>query len=233
MKDYHAPLYPGNFYHVFNRGNNKENLFSNEGNYFFFLQKLQKYVLPYLKIFAYCLLPNHFHLLVQVREEENFTKPERFSKVASDVNAENEIIANARENSTKPERFSRVSADLDVNKFLEERFQRFFTSYALAYNKQQGRTGSLFEKRFKRIHIDSERYLIKVLHYIHNNPIHHHFCKNYNDWKYSSYNAIIGHQKTSVERDAVIGWFENVELFIEFHEQMIDYGEIEKFLFAE
>ena len=203
MKDYHTPLVPNHFYHIFNRGNNKETLFSNEDNYFFFIQKIEKYLLPFMKIYAYCLLPNHFLLKVRSEKEilENLTKISKFSKV-----------------------------DIEINRFLEERFQRFFISYSLAYNKQQNRTGSLFQKRFKRIHIDTERYLLKLLHYIHNNPIHHHFCKNFNDWKFSSYNAIVSHGETNIERDSVIGWFDDVNHFIDFHNQMIDYGEIKNFL---
>ena len=85
MPDYHAPLVPDNYYHIFNRGNNKENLFSNDGNYLFFLNKLKKYILPHLKIFSYCLMPNHFHFLAQVRDQEqiieNLTKLQKFSKV--------------------------------------------------------------------------------------------------------------------------------------------------------
>jgi len=222
MKDYHAPLYPGNYYHIFNRGNNRENLFANDGNYIFFLEKVQKYLLVYLKIFAYCLMPNHFHFLAQVRSEPEIKE-----------NLPNIFTKPHPSNFTKLSKFSKVAEPLDANKLLEDSFQHFFISYSLAYNKQQRRTGSLFEKRFKRIHIESERYLIKLLHYVHNNPIHHRFCKEYGDWRYSSYNAIIGQQKTNVEKDAVIAWFGSVDNFIEFHQQMIDYGEIQEYLFDE
>lgn len=212
MKDYHAPLIPGHYYHIFNRGNNRENIFSNPGNYVFFLQKLGRYILPYLKIYAYCLLPNHFHLLVQVRDEETvintLTKLPKFSKGMSEH---------------KP-------LDLDINSLLEERFQRFFASYALAYNRQQNRTGSLFQKRFKRIRIHENSDFIKVMHYIHNNPIHHGFCRSYDDWRYSSYKTMLTERQTRVERSAVLEWFGSAEDFLEFHAQMIDYGEIEDFL---
>ena len=37
-------------------------------NYFYFLQLLKKYILPVANVFSYCLLKNHFHLLVQIKE---------------------------------------------------------------------------------------------------------------------------------------------------------------------
>jgi len=61
-------MFEGNFYHIYNRGNNRENIFFEENNYYYFLEKYDKYLTNYLETFAYCLLPNHFHLLVRVKE---------------------------------------------------------------------------------------------------------------------------------------------------------------------
>lgn len=58
----------GKFYHVYNRTNNREPLFIDEDNRRFFLEKLEKFVLPFAKVWAWCLLENHFHLLIQVRD---------------------------------------------------------------------------------------------------------------------------------------------------------------------
>lgn len=74
MDHYHAPFIPGKYYHVLNRGNNRENVFLVDGNYRFFLEKWRKYVLPYLEILAYCLMPNHFHFLIKVKSEEEILK---------------------------------------------------------------------------------------------------------------------------------------------------------------
>ncbi len=68
MKNPHAPMQPGYFYHVYNRGNNREKLFYKKENYIYFLKKYDYYLYDYLETHAYCLLPNHFHLLVRVRE---------------------------------------------------------------------------------------------------------------------------------------------------------------------
>lgn len=48
-------------YHVFNRGNNRENIFFEERNYFYFLQLLKRHILPIADVYAYCLLKNRRH----------------------------------------------------------------------------------------------------------------------------------------------------------------------------
>jgi len=61
---------PGQFYHVFNHANDRENLFIEERNYSFYLKKLAGHVLPVCRMFAYCLMKNHFHLFVGIRSEK-------------------------------------------------------------------------------------------------------------------------------------------------------------------
>ena len=61
---------PGVVYHVFNRRNNKEDIFKEEKNYMYFLSLLQKYVMPVAEIYAYCLMKNHFHLVVRIKDAD-------------------------------------------------------------------------------------------------------------------------------------------------------------------
>ncbi len=51
-------------YHVYNRGNNGQQLFFTPAHYHYFLAKLRLHVRPVCPILAYCLMPNHFHLLL-------------------------------------------------------------------------------------------------------------------------------------------------------------------------
>jgi len=55
-------------YHIYNRGNNKTRIFFKNENYLFFLMKTQKELSDYFHFLAYCLMPNHFHFLVQVKK---------------------------------------------------------------------------------------------------------------------------------------------------------------------
>lgn len=64
------PFESGNYYHIFNRGNNKENIFKENLNYNYFIQLIQRYIAPTANIYSYCLLPNHFHLLLKIKEIE-------------------------------------------------------------------------------------------------------------------------------------------------------------------
>ena len=56
----------GQIYHVYNRGNNSQTVFFSRENYLFFLEKVRKYLSPHADILAWCLMPNHFHLMISV-----------------------------------------------------------------------------------------------------------------------------------------------------------------------
>ena len=65
------PLTYGTFYHIYNRGNNHENIFFQERNYAYFLELWWKHISPIAETWAYCLLRNHFHAVVYVRNRED------------------------------------------------------------------------------------------------------------------------------------------------------------------
>ena len=69
------PLESGKYYHVYNRGNNRENIFIEERNYIYFLQLYAHHIQPIAETFAYCLLKNHFHLLVRVKNLPGLEDP--------------------------------------------------------------------------------------------------------------------------------------------------------------
>ena len=65
----YAPLVPGGYFHVYNRGVNGHSLFTETRNYPYFLELYAHYLEPVVETFAYCLLNNHFHFLLRVRTE--------------------------------------------------------------------------------------------------------------------------------------------------------------------
>lgn len=65
-----SPLLYEPYYHIYNRGVNRENIFIEERNYVYFLGLYAKYIEPVAETFSYCLLRNHFHALVKVKSEE-------------------------------------------------------------------------------------------------------------------------------------------------------------------
>ncbi|MGE0590807.1 MAG: transposase [Cyclobacteriaceae bacterium] len=71
---------PGKTYHIYNHGNAEDNLFRSEENYRYFLQKYGEYISPVAFTYAFCLMPNHFHFLVKIKEELQAGNPISGSK---------------------------------------------------------------------------------------------------------------------------------------------------------
>ena len=64
------PHFPNQYYHIFNRGYDRKNIFKEESDYLRFLDKLEASTKKFdWLIYSYCLMPNHFHLHVQVRAD--------------------------------------------------------------------------------------------------------------------------------------------------------------------
>jgi len=88
-------------------------------------------------------------------------------------------------------------------------FSKLFNSYAQAFNKRTDRHGSLFERPFKRKIIENEWNLKQVILYIHNNPVHHGFCSHPLEYPWSSYLTCVSVKPTKLNREKVIGWFDD------------------------
>jgi REP element-mobilizing transposase RayT len=77
------PFEIGNFYHLYNRGNNKDLIFIEEENYLYFLQLMKKYLIPIADIYSYCLIPNHFHLILKIKDENEL--PDAFVSLKTKI----------------------------------------------------------------------------------------------------------------------------------------------------
>jgi REP element-mobilizing transposase RayT len=164
------------FYHIYNRGINGCLIFENDENKAFFLKQLSKYLFGKISIFGYCLMDNHFHLVIRLNDEE-------------------QIVTQA--------------------------FSNFFNSYVKAFNKEIDRTGSLFEKHFKRIKLIDEEYLKQLIVYVHLNPKHHLDLK-FETYKFSSYPSFLSQKDTKLEREEVLNLFGGIENFIFCHNKKND-----------
>ncbi|MEO6613316.1 MAG: hypothetical protein ABIT05_16780 [Chitinophagaceae bacterium] len=74
---YVQPFTEGNYFHIYNRGVNGEDIFKETKNYYYFLQQYKTYCSPVLETLAYCLLKNHFHFLVYVKENVEVPRKDR------------------------------------------------------------------------------------------------------------------------------------------------------------
>lgn len=59
----------GNLFHIYNEGNNRQRIFFNDENYFYFLGKVRKYISPNCNLLAYCLMPNQFNFLIHANSK--------------------------------------------------------------------------------------------------------------------------------------------------------------------
>jgi len=211
-------LKPDTSYHIFNHANGFENVFSEPENYRFFLEKYRKYILPVAETYAYCLMPNHFHLVVRIRKLaviekliQNKINPEPDSKLLNSTNLTKTT------NFSKVPNFGKVDNEIEIEKFLSKQFANLFSSYTQSYNKSHQRVGSLFIKNFKREPILIKAHFINSVIYTHRNPIHHGFCVSYNDWPNSSYFDISNHKTTFVESIKLLKIFGGYDLFVQKH----------------
>ncbi len=74
-------LEPDCFYHIFNRGNNKENLFIEDENYLYFLKLIKNHLTPIVDLYSYCLMKNHFHLVLKIKTKEEIEKKIPIEKI--------------------------------------------------------------------------------------------------------------------------------------------------------
>ncbi|MBI5045917.1 MAG: transposase [Candidatus Niyogibacteria bacterium] len=206
----------GEFYHLYNRGNNKGKIFLNDNDKVRFLNLLflcndtksivfrdipksaiynkKRRANTLVDIGGYCLMPNHFHLLVHEKEENG------------------------------------------ISLFM----QKLLTAYSLYFNKKHNRTGKLFEGVFGAAHADDDGYLKYLFAYIHLNPIkliEPHWKetgivdiaraeKFLHDYKYASYLDYIGDARpeaTIINKDAFPEYFENQKEFRDHLKDWLNY----------
>jgi len=157
-----------NIYHIYNRGNNKQLIFLTNENYLFFLRKVRKEFAPYCNILAYCLMPNHFHLMIYYSSSDDLIHQTTWS---DKING-------------------------DGMQILTRKIGTLLSSYTRAINKEQNRTGSLFQQKTKaKVISEKENYIETCFHYIHQNPLRAKLVNKIEDWEYSSFKDYVGLRK--------------------------------------
>lgn len=197
----------GNYYHIFNRGSNRQNIFYTPANYIYFLKLLKKFLGDYVHFLSYALLLNHFHLVIKIKEE-----------VSLDSKRNRSIL---KENGS----FEIVIDEREIGKLVTKQLKRFFITYAMAINKQENRVGNLFDPKYKRLEITDHVYLEYAIFYTHYNPEKHGLTNDFKSYRYSSYKAITGTTPTSINRNLVTEIYGSKESFIDYnngwHEEKI------------
>lgn len=198
-----APLINNEFYHIFNRGVDKKDIFIQPRDYsrfiktFFYYQffgpkpkfsTFQKFKMntfkpvsdkKFLNILCYCLMPNHFHFLVRQIEDGGITK------------------------------------------FM----QQIQNSYGKYINTKYGRIGPLFQGRFKAIRIESDEQLLHVSRYIHLNPIVSGLTKRLESYGWTSYREYTA-SDIICNTTEILNFFSDKQKYIEFINDQIEYGKV-------
>ncbi|MBU1086259.1 MAG: transposase [Candidatus Omnitrophica bacterium] len=138
-------LFKGAYYHVMNRGHRKTEIYREDADYEKFIKIIKEACEIYkVKIIAYCLMTNHYHLLIHTPE------------------------------ANLPDFMKQVNG-----------------AYTQIFNKKYKYEGALFKGRYKAVVVQEGSYLLRLIRYIHRNPIKAGIVKNAKDYKYSSHGAYL------------------------------------------
>jgi len=188
-------------YHIYNQGNNRQKIFFRRENYLFFLGKMKEYILPYGDIMAWCLMPNHFHWMVYIKE--------------TTIIVSNEGVTKSTDGVTLSHPVSKTNPVSSKTRSFNDSIAILLRSYTRAVNKQETNSGALFREATKAecltayngitpsfynteygtiIDIpDQEKGYPQIcFNYIHNNPVKAGLVKNAEDWEFSSCQDICG-----------------------------------------
>ncbi len=232
-------LEPDRIYHIYNRGINGENIFKEERNYRYFLEKYAQYIEPIADTFAYCLLKNHFHIAIRTKSEAEIIDfyVKKKTKIIEGNAANNivKVLNGTTNNAGWVQNPACVEPPLEIKMLtaphiISKQFSDFFNSYAQSINKAHARTGRLFEEPFRRILVDSDAYFTELIYYIHFNPQKHGFVQDFRAYPHSSYHAHLSNAMTRLRRGEVWDWFGNRNEFERFHIGKPDLDNLDKFM---
>lgn len=192
----------GHFYHVYNRGSEKRDIFIKPQNYQRFIKTMYYYQYegPKLRlsllnqdgfqnfkpdpnkklveIICYCLMPNHFHFLIKQLKENG------------------------------------------ISKFISQ----LGNSYTKYFNTKNRRVGALFQGVFQAVIIESDEQFIHTSRYIHLNPAVSSLVDNPARWFWSSFNEYVNNEKGFCIKDEVMSHFPSPEAYRKFVLDQADYG---------
>lgn len=210
------PLEYGKYYHILNRGNNREDIFKHEEDYQHFLNLYDIYITSIADTFAWCLMKNHFHMFVRIRN-------------INEIGFFDSRMAKSNDLHLKWETHFPENTDeyFNIKPVPERQFQHLFSAYSKWFNKRHHRTGSLFENTFDRKPINHRKYFRNMIVYIHQNPINHGFADHILEYPWTSYLAILSSEESRLNRQAVIDGFSDVKRFKNEHQAVQDISPIE------
>lgn len=197
-----TPLVTGQYYHIFNRGSDKRDIFIDPDDYSRFIQTFYYYQFlgPKLRfskfikqkivtfeplaekkvveVICYCLMPNHFHFLVKQLKDNG------------------------------------------ISIFISQ----LANSYTRYFNTKRNRVGPLLQGAFKAVPVESDEQLLHLSRYIHLNPIVSDLVKVLDNYQWSSYAEYINDKASYCQTNEILNFFPSSQEYKEFLEDHIEYG---------
>ncbi len=204
-----APFEPDQFYHVVFRSIDGVKLFLNNNQKQIFLNKWIQFMQPFCRIWAYCLLENHVHLVLKIEKAQSICA--EIEKWSEDV--QTKAIQN----------YLSDKSESHFDEMLERQVNRFLVSYVNTFNNEIVRKGGLFQKPFRHVLIVEEAHLQQAIVYVHANAQKHGIVKDYLLHPDHSYHEIIKGTNLYVDSSAVVDFFGNKTAFISVHKEQVDY----------
>jgi putative transposase len=161
----------GHLYHVYNRGNNRGKIFFTQANYQFFVEKIDYHIVPYADVLGWCLMPNHFHLMIYVNRESIFSVS--INQSIGKMLCSYARAVNIQENRTGSlfQQHTRAVCLNSNNKIMPSWHKSFGAAKINSWKE---------ELEYPRICLD----------YIHLNPVNAGLVMDQKDWRWSSYHEI-------------------------------------------
>ena len=190
IRDYKV-FEPGGYYHIYNRGNQKQVIFKEADDFRFFIGRLYEYlfgrvglyrrgeyrrkgfIVGSFSIICYCLMPTHFHILIKQEE------------------------------------------DIEVSKLI----LNLSTSYAKYFNKKYDKVGHVWQDKFKYKTVLKDSYLLWLTAYIHKNPETDGLVSDFRNYEWSSwseYSSHINYLGISKAKNIILNQFKNIKSYEKF-----------------
>jgi putative transposase len=163
---------PDNIYHIYNQGNNHQDIFLCDEDYLIFLRMIRKHIHIHTEIIAWCLMPNHFHLLVYADEKNCVMMKQGGLQIEKLTNGIRKLLSG----------YARI---------FNKRYNRMGSVF-----RQKTKAKNIAESDWVVKHnYNLHDYCSRCFDYIHQNPVVAGFVKEQAEWKYSSYCDYAGIRK--------------------------------------
>lgn len=204
-----AAFFPGATYHLLFRSIDGLLLFQDSRDYLLFLSQYATYFRPILDTLSYCLLNNHSHFIVQVKERKELIEelsiiPKKYKTILM-----NKVLSDG-------------TNDFLIDQMIERQVNSFMSSYVHLKNRNSDRKGGLFQSPFRRSFITDDAHLAQSVIYVHANAEKHGLVKDFKQYPHSSYQEILSGHSTNVCVKKVLDFFGGRERYIEMHKLQVD-----------